>query len=417
MSSFASATVVINLTPDPPPPPPARTLVLCAVIRKRFSRLYYQFKPDNSFWILAIILRKFCIAATYILFNNNAAFQLAAALLILFLAYAAQLKSLPYMSPANWDDVLRDHVAASYTSAVHARLRATISSTESRGRKKVHKNLLRSDGKVDPSAVLGMLTTWLFDYNTVESVMLFSAAIICLMGIMFAAQKKASSYYADARDALTSVVIAVAVLSIIYIVTVIIAEITILWTEESRKKALARKAQQQKKVEDARGGGASSLKRKVSARGAKSGDGAKDFAVGDVSNAMNPLFMTMGASGSPTDTNAASEAIRSMVNPPPTVELWQVYKDTFAQLQAQLGDLRTQLETFDPDVKSFVASEAQKAAAAADAAAVRVGAGSAADSAKALSSFGKSPLSSGGAGGGGSGGPGTPRSGGAGRPG
>ena len=156
------------------------------------------------------------------------------------------------------------------------------------------------------------------------------------------------------------------------------------------------------------------------ARGAKSGDGAKDFAVGDVSNAMNPLFMTMGASGSPTDTNAASEAIRSMVNPPPTVELWQVYKDTFAQLQAQLGDLRTQLETFDPDVKSFVASEAQKAAAVAavaDAATIRVGAGGAADSAKALSSFGKSPLSSGGAGGGGSGGPGTPRSGGAGRPG
>jgi hypothetical protein len=40
--------------------------------------------------------------------------------------------------------------------------------------------------------------------------MLFSAAIICLMGIMFAAQKKASTYYADARDALTSVVITVA---------------------------------------------------------------------------------------------------------------------------------------------------------------------------------------------------------------
>ena len=61
--------------------------------RKRFSRLYYQFKPDYFIWLEAILARKFCIAATYILFNKNPAFQLAAALLILFVAYAAQVKS------------------------------------------------------------------------------------------------------------------------------------------------------------------------------------------------------------------------------------------------------------------------------------------------------------------------------------
>ena len=37
------------------------------------------------------------------------------------------------------------------------------------------------DGRVDARAVLGVLTSWLFDYNTVEANMLFSAAIVCLV--------------------------------------------------------------------------------------------------------------------------------------------------------------------------------------------------------------------------------------------
>ena len=32
--------------------------------RRRYSRSYYQFKPDCFFWILFILFRKFCIAAT-----------------------------------------------------------------------------------------------------------------------------------------------------------------------------------------------------------------------------------------------------------------------------------------------------------------------------------------------------------------
>ena len=45
-------------------------------LRKRYSRSYYQFRPDNFFWILIILFRKFCIAATTILFNKNPAFQM-----------------------------------------------------------------------------------------------------------------------------------------------------------------------------------------------------------------------------------------------------------------------------------------------------------------------------------------------------
>ena len=327
-----------------------------AAIRKRFSRVYYQFKPDCFMWVEAIILRKFCVAATYILFNKNAAFQLAAALLILFLAYAAQVKNNPYMSAANHEEVLRDHVQASYTSAIHARLRATIASIEYRGRKKAHRNVLRGDGKIDASAVLGLLTSFLFDYNTVESTMIFAAAIICLMGIMFSAQAKAAAYYASSRDAITAVVLTVAIVSIIYLVTVIVVEIYILYTEEQRRRALAKKA--------AAGKAKGEMDKSGRGRGGKRGGGGSDFVAGDVNNAMNPMFMTAGGAGAAanvaTDTNAAAEAIRSMVNPPPTVELWQVYKDTFLQLRGRLEDLKTQLDTFPSEVKNFAAQENAK---------------------------------------------------------
>jgi hypothetical protein len=60
-------------------------------LRKRFGRTYYQFRPDFFFWALAVILRKACIALVNLFFRRSSAFQLAALLLVMFLAYAAQV--------------------------------------------------------------------------------------------------------------------------------------------------------------------------------------------------------------------------------------------------------------------------------------------------------------------------------------
>jgi len=137
-------------------------------MRKAFGRAYYQFKPDYYFWVLAIILRKFFIAFTSLMFRRSGAFQLAASLLIMFLAYAAQVKWNPYMSPQDFEGVLKSHVESSFTSPIHARLRATLANIDSRGRKRTHRNVMSKDGKVDYGAVLGILTSWLFNYNTVS---------------------------------------------------------------------------------------------------------------------------------------------------------------------------------------------------------------------------------------------------------
>ena len=86
------------------------------------------------------------------------------------------------MSPSDYDQVLRSHAEAAFTSRMHARLRATIIGIESRGRKRMRRMVMTPEGAVDRSALLGVLSSWLFNYNTIEATMLFSAVIVCLMG-------------------------------------------------------------------------------------------------------------------------------------------------------------------------------------------------------------------------------------------
>ena len=49
----------------------------CYDFRKRYSKLYYQFKPDQYYWILVVISRKFLIAVTSLLFRKNTSFQVS----------------------------------------------------------------------------------------------------------------------------------------------------------------------------------------------------------------------------------------------------------------------------------------------------------------------------------------------------
>jgi hypothetical protein len=152
--------------------------------RNMYGRSYFQFKPDWCMWILAILARKLCISITAV-FNKNAAFQMAACLLIMFVAYAAQVQIHPYMSPADCDAVLKAHEAAAVTDPLHMRLKANIAGIAHAGRKQARRNQLIVDGKVDGKAVLGVLGNWLFNYNTVEAIMLFSTVVVCVMALMY----------------------------------------------------------------------------------------------------------------------------------------------------------------------------------------------------------------------------------------
>jgi hypothetical protein len=71
----------------------------CYDFRKRYHKLYYNFKPDFVWWILVIILRKFLVSLAAIIFRKNASFQMAIILMVLFGSFAVQVIYRPYMSP------------------------------------------------------------------------------------------------------------------------------------------------------------------------------------------------------------------------------------------------------------------------------------------------------------------------------
>jgi len=266
-------------------------------LRKTFSRSYFQFKPEYWYWFGAIILRKFCIAATSILFNRNSTFQMAACLLVMFCAYGLHLACRPYMSPSEYEDMVRDHMEKSLTSVLHAKLRASIVSVEARGRKKVRRNLMTPDGKVDRSALLSVLGNWLFNYNTVESALLFAAVIVCLMGLMYDALTRgyASDYSARGQDSVTSVVLGVIIVSILYYVTVLVTEIYVLYTEEQRAAALKSAA-----------GRKSNRKLDTGASGQRGAVGAPSTAMGNL--AKGSIYDRVGGSRS---TGSAARSTRA----------------------------------------------------------------------------------------------------------
>ncbi len=77
-------------------------------VRKRLHKMYYQFRPATFYWSLVVILRKFFIAFTSLMFNKQPAFQLAVVLLVLFIAYALQVRFTPFMSPSDHNAVIED---------------------------------------------------------------------------------------------------------------------------------------------------------------------------------------------------------------------------------------------------------------------------------------------------------------------
>jgi hypothetical protein len=86
------------------------------LLRKRFHKLYYHFKPGKVYWMLPLLARKAVINIFMLIFRANTIFMYAAILMVLFLSYIAQVKHNPFMSPLEQQNVRRNH----QTKRIHA---------------------------------------------------------------------------------------------------------------------------------------------------------------------------------------------------------------------------------------------------------------------------------------------------------
>jgi len=278
-------------------------------IRKTFSRLYYQFKPHFFYWALMVLARKFCIAITSVIFATNSSFQMAACLLILFLAYSAQSQFRPFMCYDDFDEVLDEHNKLADYLPLHAKLKAMMNDTETRNLRIRHKNILTRTGAIDKIALYNSISRWFFNYNTVESTMLFSGVIVCLMGIMYQSDTIASGQDTTGQDAITGVILTVLISSIMYLASVFGFEIYIALKSKSQK----------------------SLSPIISSIQSKSHRHLEP--TDSISNESNPLMLQQSLE--------KQFNLKDYEDPPPKI-VWQMFKDLFEKQQQDLHELNMQ---------------------------------------------------------------------------
>jgi len=311
--------------------------------RRTFSRVYYQFKPEYYFWILAIIVRKFCIAFTSLMFGRNVGFQMASCLMILFLAYAAQVRYSPYMSPDEHDEVIRKLLQLSASSKLHNRLRATLAHVESLGRKKGRTNKLTARSKFSAVSAIYYLAGLLFNYNFVDATLLFSACIVNLCGLLYQAARPEDTFYSASRDGITGVVLAVIAISVLYWVAVVVVDVSSQFrtrVEEAaqgraRERLMRKKNKTKKKLVDEGAKLTTKLPDDVFTRGI----GGKDTMEVTVSN---PMFLKKDTGSAIVTADQAHSAIMEMDTPPDQL-IWDMFRNTYTEQFTQIKALGEQL--------------------------------------------------------------------------
>jgi hypothetical protein len=302
--------------------------------RKMFYRLYYYFKPDKWFWILVILSRKFFISVVALMFTTNPAYQLAMALLVVFVGYALQVKHNPYMAPADHGEILKAHEQAALDGGVHARLKALLAEISGR-RPKQAKRATWEGASLQAKTKLAARRTAAFflSYNTLESTLLFCAVLVCLSGIMFESGRFESSYYSAQRDTLTWLTLLVIFASICYFLAVLIVEASIVVCGPDACKS---KAQREKEAAEA--------KQKARLEG---------MHIGAVTNqAVNPLFNrgNIGAGADEEDFMSFLESAAGVDRP--TDGLWLNVRGKIKLLLEQNETLAKELTALKRNARS-----------------------------------------------------------------
>jgi len=156
--------------------------------RKRYGKLYYQFKPWHYYWILLILLRKFAIAVCGLMFRRTPVFLLSFTLLILFTSYSAHVRHQPYMSLSERAYVLEKYEADNKgKDSQKLDKRGGKKGISRMASKKTAKAKFEqmSDVAVASKHRREQAAAYFWNYNAVETTLLTCAILVVLMGLMF----------------------------------------------------------------------------------------------------------------------------------------------------------------------------------------------------------------------------------------
>ena len=202
-------------------------------IRKRYSHLYYQFKPRSYYWTVVIIARKFSIAFVNLMLRQNVEYMLAASLLIMFVAFTCQVHILPYMGPAEHANVLKKwgERTRAVTSGKFSNFTFPTKNLDEEKKQKQNKKR-KKNRRISTVVALKIKSSGtkccqkLVNYNVVEAVLLACAVLIMLAGIMFSSDRFENGKNRDELGFLTWLTLLIIIASLGYYVFVLSLEVS-----------------------------------------------------------------------------------------------------------------------------------------------------------------------------------------------
>eukprot|EP01138_Halocafeteria_seosinensis_P015079 gb/GECG01015392.1/.p1 GENE.gb/GECG01015392.1/~~gb/GECG01015392.1/.p1 ORF type:complete len:1316 (+),score=129.54 gb/GECG01015392.1/:1-3948(+) len=194
--------------------------------RRRFQRLYHLFKPGKWYWILLILLRKFMIALTSLMFRSSPVYQLAVTMLVIFVSFVLQVRHEPYMASKDFHEVVQHHIRRlKEGDSLHKRIQETIDYTKMKNIKQTtaghgweaqREKMKDNRGQYLVSErIIGYLT----NFNTVEAILLSCAILVNLFGIMFLSARfegESMQYYRGEFETLGVLAMITVILSCVY---------------------------------------------------------------------------------------------------------------------------------------------------------------------------------------------------------
>jgi len=357
--------------------------------RNTWKALYMNYRPGSWYWEFVICVRKFLIAFCSLMFRATPSFQLAMALLVLFIAYVLQVRTLPYLSHSIATQVQAEHErkvregdklhceieedmaarAAYYarngssntlalekgvkagsarklagakaaalakglspTAAFLASKRSTFETQVMEGRKAILSN---------------KTATFIFDYNTAEAVLLASAILVNLAGICFDSTRFTAvnllrpAIQAE-YDSLASAIIVILILSIIYWFVVLGFDILLVTAPETVTSCLAR-------LSSAGGAAKNSFSKAI---GVKSGSSSKTRkTVKSIDSADDPNVLHTDNNPLLLARQGATDLDDKIVNAsePPSASQWAAFQARYEALRKEAKEAKAGLAKYQND--------------------------------------------------------------------
>lgn len=164
--------------------------------RLRYSKLYKNFKPDKSYWIIVTLLRKLGICFCGLLFKRNGSFQLAVAMLVLFGSFMAHVLSRPYMDFKERAAIVRfaskrDKERGQKISRKLAAFGQSLEVEQAQRRMD-----MEEANQLQVANALQKSSKYFVSYNDLEGTLMCCAIVVALSGTMFGTTYFDNPYFA-----------------------------------------------------------------------------------------------------------------------------------------------------------------------------------------------------------------------------